>query len=32
LRNCVEPEVGKHILNCCLNIVDKNIIKQNKLF
>jgi len=29
LRNCVEPEVGLHVLNCALDRVD--LVKQDKL-
>ena len=32
LRNCVIPELGKHILDCALNNIDNVNIKQGSLF
>jgi len=32
LRNCVNPEIGLHILNCARNIITKTNIQQTKLF
>ncbi|HPJ76975.1 MAG TPA: DNA cytosine methyltransferase, partial [Clostridia bacterium] len=32
LRNCVYPELGKHILNCARGIMDEETDKQLRLF
>ncbi|WP_462250481.1 DNA cytosine methyltransferase [Ekhidna sp.] len=32
LRNCVDPDVGLHILNCARNIITKSNTKQGELF
>jgi len=32
LRNCVNPNLGKHILNCGMNIIAKENINQGDLF
>lgn len=32
LRNCVHPETGLHILDCAMNIIKENNVKQSQLF
>lgn len=32
LRNCVHPDLGLHILNCALNKIAHEGIKQGELF
>lgn len=32
LRNCVDPEIGKMILDCALGIINKSKTKQTELF
>jgi len=32
LNNCVEPELGNHILNCARNIITKQNTVQTDLF
>jgi len=32
LRNCVLPELGKHILDCAMNIIKNENVKQTSLF
>lgn len=32
LNNCVEPETGLHILNCAMNIIESENVKQLQIF
>lgn len=32
LRNCVHPEVGKHVLDCAMNVIRTSKIEQPQLF
>ena len=32
LRNCVHPETGRYILDCAMNIIRKQNVKQTELF
>lgn len=32
LRNCVDPEIGKMILNCAMGVIEQENIEQGKLF
>jgi hypothetical protein len=32
LRNCVDPEIGKMILNCAMGVIEQENIKQGQLF
>ena len=32
LRNCVHPETGKYVLDCAMNIIRKQNVKQTELF
>ena len=32
LRNCVDPKIGQYILDCAMNIIQKEDIRQTSIF